>query len=92
MCGRFCGWMADNGTYYGTKDYESPEPLDPEYFCKKHAREEYVKIKKWAKKLGANKFTEVWWEKPQWYLKGIKAAGYELKSDGAHNYYLTLLK
>lgn len=43
-CGLFVAWGADNETPFGTKNYEDPEPLDPIYFCNKHARLYYKKL------------------------------------------------
>lgn len=86
-CGLYCGYRADNGTYYGCDDPENPEPFDPTYFCKKCARKEYKEMKDFCIKNGQGKISCIWWIKPEWYMKAIKDIGFELKND-AHIYSL----
>ena len=73
-CGIYCGYHADNGIPYGCNDPEYPEPLDPEYWCKKHAKEEYKKALKEGKKM------YLYYQMPMWQMKAMKKLG--LKREG----------
>lgn len=63
--------MSDNGIYYGCKDPEWPEPLDPVYFCKDCAKKLYKK----ALKDGQNMY--LYWQMPDWKIKALKKLGLE---------------
>ena len=90
-CGLYVGYEADNGTYYGCKDPEAPEPLDPYYFCKKCVRKDYKNLKQALIEHGEGKISCPWWLKPDWYMKAIKDAGFTLNQD-VHTYSLTKIE
>lgn len=90
-CGVYVGYEADSGTLYGCKEYDPPEPHDPHYYCKQHAKEEYKNLLDQLKTVKEGRFSVYWWQKPGWYMKAIKDAGFTLESDGAHNYSLKSL-
>lgn len=80
-CGKYVGYQADNGTYYGCSDPESPEPYDPTYFCKTCANEEYYKMIMFCELYDGKEFQCSWWIKPEWYMKAIKKSGYVLQKE-----------
>lgn len=61
-CGRFVGYGADSGTYYGS--YFDYEPPDPVYFCKKCVEERLQHPE--------DVITGCWWLKPD-YVRVAKA-------------------
>lgn len=72
-CGKYCGYMCDSGTYYGCADYENPEPLDPDFFCKKCARKEYNEVKKEILKTQHGAIFDCsWWLWPNFLLRALK--------------------
>lgn len=65
-CGKFCGWMADNGIVYGCADPGAPEPYDPDYWCKKCAKKEYVTALIEKEKM------YIYYQMPNWQIKALK--------------------
>ena len=62
-CGRFVGWDADSGAYWGSS--QDPEPPDPIYFCKRCA--EKLKLEAIQKGYTLN----CYWCKPKWQIEAI---------------------
>jgi hypothetical protein len=44
-CNRYCR-PADSRTTFGCSSYDPPEPCDPDYFCKRCAKDRYVDLKR----------------------------------------------
>lgn len=69
-CGKFVAYKTmDSGTPYGCSDYDSPEPLDQQFWCGKCAKQEY----KQCLKDGVNMYN--YWVKPNFQLKAMKKLG-----------------
>jgi len=69
ICGVYCGYSADSGTTYGCSDYDSPEPFDPDFWCKKCAKKEYKRALVEGEKM------YVYWQMPNWQIKALKKLG-----------------
>lgn len=72
----------DSGTVYGCADPESPEPYDPDFFCRRCATKEYKRIKENLLELikkGATKSYKSWWEVPNFYVKAVEEAGWQFE-------------
>lgn len=69
----------DNGTRYGSSDYEGTEPHDPDFFCPTCSRREYREIKKNLLALiakGATKTYKSWWQLPDFYSRAMHDTGW----------------
>jgi hypothetical protein len=72
VCGRFCSYADDSSIAYGCTNYDSPEPRDPDFYCKKCANEKYSSM---VRELKQGKKVYIYWQKPAWFTKALKATG-----------------
>lgn len=77
---RFIG-PVDNGTRYGCADPESPEPYDPDFFCKPCARKEYQEAIIELQNSEGNTRHKPWWIMPDFYSKAMQECGWVSTED-----------
>ena len=89
VCGVFCGYMADVGIPYGCKYTPDPEPLDEEYFCKIHAKENQYKFEQKIIENGEGEFRYCsWWQVPSFVSKALKKTGYKMVRNDRNSCYI----
>ena len=78
-CNKYC-IPVDSQTSFGCKDYEDPEPLDPEHFCKKCS---ILLYKEWLKKFKEGG-THGDWQKSNAEIKASKECELEWVSSSGY--------